>query len=143
DALYRPPEIALVCDPEVAPAMDRKDKVLYHQIHPWKLGTDIVSAIVSLYFFWEHQLLLAMVLHIAPPIIASYLVISYVDLEQLRESAFGRYVKRMMTRTIETIRLFGDVVAIVGAWYHSWALIVAGLLIIVGAWLSGLVDRKI
>jgi hypothetical protein len=123
--------------------MERADKFLYHQIHPLKLGTDIVAAVISLFFFWQHQLAIALALHIVPPIIASFLVIRLADLEPQRRSAFGRYVKRMMTRAIEAIRLAGDVVMVVGAWYHSFALMLVGLLIVVGAWLSGLVGRKV
>jgi hypothetical protein len=120
--------------------MNRRDKILYHQIHPLKLGTDILSVVVSLYFFWEHQLLIALVLHIAPPIIASFLVISFADLERQRQSAFGQYVKGMVTHTVldEAIRLSGDIVMVLGAWYHSWVVIVLGFAIIVGSWLRGI-----
>ena len=120
--------------------MNRSDKILYHQIHPLKLGTDILSVVVSLYFFWEHQLLIALVLHIAPPIIASFLVISFADLERQRQSAFGQHVKRMVTHTVldEAIRLSGDIVMVFGAWYHSWVVIVLGFAIIVGSWLRGI-----
>jgi hypothetical protein len=124
--------------------MNRGDKILYHQIHPLKLGTDILSVVVSLYFFWEHQLLIALVLHIAPPIIASFLVISFADLERQRQSAFGRYVKRMVTHTVldEAIRLSGDIVMVFGAWYHSWVVIVLGFAIIVGSWLKGILKSR-
>ena len=59
-------------------------------------------------------------------------------LEPLRDSAFGRYVKRNMTRVIEMVRLFGDVVTMFGAWYHDWMLIAAGFAVILGAWANGL-----
>lgn len=122
--------------------MPFSDKLLYHQIHPLKLGTDIIFGIISLYFFWQHQLVLALGLHIAPPIIASVLVISFAGLVPQRRSAFGRYVKRMMTHTIEAVRLAGDIVAVCGAWYHSYAVIAAGLLIVPSAWLSGLIFKN-
>ncbi len=119
-------------------SMTPSEKVLYHQIHPLKLGTDGTFALVSLYFFWQHRFWLALVLHVAPPILASALVISLADLEKQKHSAFGRYVKRMMTRTVEAVRLAGDIVMVFGAWYHSYTLIVGGLVIVVAAWLSGL-----
>src|SRR5262245_20556154 len=31
--------------------MTLKEKILFHQVHPAKLATDIIAAIVSLYFF--------------------------------------------------------------------------------------------
>jgi len=117
--------------------MNLADKVLYHQIHPLKLGTDILASLVSLYFFWQHKLLIGLVLHIAPPIVASLLVICLIDLEPQRQSTFGQYVKRMMTHRIEAIRLGGDVVTIFGAWYRSLPLIGIGLFIVIAAWLSG------
>ena len=122
--------------------MTPKDKALYNQIHPLKLSTDILAAVVSLYFFWLHQPLPALVLHFVPPLVASALLIRYADLAPLKESAFGRYVGRYMTRTIEGIRLFGDLVMILGAWIHDVLLLSAGLLVIVGAWCSGLLPSK-
>ena len=122
--------------------MTPKDKALYNQIHPLKLSTDILAAVVSLYFFWLHQPLPALVLHFVPPLVASALLIRYADLTPLKESAFGRYVGRYMTRTIEGIRLFGDLVMILGAWIHDVLLLSAGLLVIVGAWCSGLLPSK-
>jgi hypothetical protein len=92
--------------------MNFADKVLYHQIHPLKLGTDILASLVSFYFFWQHQLLVGLILRLAPPIIASLVVIYAVDLEPQRQSAFGQYVKRTMTRRMEAIRLVGDIVMV-------------------------------
>ena len=122
--------------------MNFADKVLYHQIHPLKLGTDILASLVSLYFFWQHRLLIGLLLHLAPPIIASLVVIHMVDLEPQRQSAFGEYVKRMMTRKIEAIRLSGDIVMVLGAWSRSPPLIGAGLAIVIAGWLSGIVKTQ-
>ncbi len=122
--------------------MTFSEKVLYHQIHPLKLGTDILFAFVSLYFFWQHQLTLALVLHFLPPILASFFVILSADLEPQKHSPFGRYIKRMMTRRIEAIRFAGDIVMVFGGWYHSYALIAAGVLIVLAAWLSGHLSSK-
>jgi len=72
--------------------MNFADKVLYHQIHPLKLGTDILASLVSLYFFWQHRLLLGLFLHLAPPIIASLIVMYAVDLERQKQSTFGQYM---------------------------------------------------
>jgi hypothetical protein len=35
-----------------------KEKILFHQVHPAKLATDIAAAVVSLYFLWQHQLVI-------------------------------------------------------------------------------------
>jgi hypothetical protein len=37
--------------------MDFQEKVLYHQIHPLKLATDIGVTPLALYFLWEHRVL--------------------------------------------------------------------------------------
>ena len=119
--------------------MNFADKVLYHQIHPLKLGTDILASLVSLYFFWQHRLFIGLMLHFVPPIIASLVVIYAVDLEPQKQSAFGQYLKRMMTRRIEAVRLSGDIVMVVGAWFRSLPLIGVGLAIIIAGWLTGIV----
>jgi hypothetical protein len=117
--------------------MNFVDKVLYHQIHPLKLGTDILASLVSLYFFWQHRLVVGLLLHLAPPLIASVVIIYMVDLEPERQSTFGQYVKKMMTHKIEAIRLGGDVVMVLGAWSRSLPLIGVGLAIVIAGWLSG------
>jgi hypothetical protein len=122
--------------------MTLKEKALYHQIHPLKLSTDILAAAVSLYLFWLQLLLPALLLHFVPPLVASWLLIRYIDLDPLKESGFGRYVAANMTRTIEGIRLFGDLVMIFGAWRHDVLLLCLGLLVIVGAWCNGLLPSK-
>lgn len=66
---------------EKASTMIFKEKVLYHQIHPVKLAVDIGITPISLYFFWQHELLLAILVTFVPSIIASSLIIKYVDLE--------------------------------------------------------------
>jgi hypothetical protein len=119
--------------------MNFADKVLYHQIHPLKLGTDILASLVSLYFFWQHKFLVGLILHLVPPIIASLVVIYAVDLEPQRQSAFGQYVKRTMTYRMETTRLIGDIVMVLGSWFRSLPLIGTGLAIVVAGWLSGIV----
>jgi len=122
--------------------MNFADKVLYHQIHPLKLGTDILASLVSLYFFWQHKLFIGLILHLAPPIIASLAVIYAFDLVPQRQSAFGQYLKRTMTHAIEAIRLIGDIVMVLGAWFHSVPLIGVGLAIVVAGWLSGVVRAQ-
>jgi hypothetical protein len=122
--------------------MNFGDKVLYHQIHPLKLATDFVASLVSLYFFWQHRLFVALILHFVLPIVASLVVIYAVDLEPQKQSAFGQYVKRMMTRKIEAMRLSGDIVMVLGAWFRSLPLIGVGLAVVIAGWLSGIVKAQ-
>jgi len=122
--------------------MTLKEKMLFHQIHPAKLATDWLAAAVSLYFFWQHQLLVGLILHFLPPILASFLLVRYAALERYRHAPFGRYVERHMTRFIEAVRLFGDVVMMLGAWAHDLQLLLLGLAVIIGAWCNGLMTPR-
>ena len=122
--------------------MTPKEKALYHQIHPAKLATDILASVISLVLLWRHQLVIGLALHYLPPLVMSGLLMRYTDLEPYRTSPFGRYIGRNMSRIIEIVRLFGDVVTMLGAWYHDWLLVVAGFAIIIGAWGNGLLPGR-
>ena len=71
--------------------MNLKEKYIYHQIHPAKLLTDIAAGIASLYPLWLHQLLLGLLIMLAPPLIASLLTIRYANLQRYKKSPFGKY----------------------------------------------------
>jgi hypothetical protein len=125
---------------ENAPStMTTSEKVLYHQIHPLKLAADISASIVSGYFVWQHELLVAMISAFTPAIIASLLIMRFADLEWLKESRLGHYIRRTMTRAIEAWRFSGQIVMWFGAWYHSWAAILLGALLVLAAWSFGAV----
>ena len=121
--------------------MTLQEKILYHQIHPWKLAADIGCEPVSLYFFWQRNLLLGLVTHIIPPIVGSLLVIRFCQLEWLKNSRAGAFLKRHMTRTVEGVRLAGDLVMVLGAWLHEPAWIAAGLATAIVAWASGVLRK--
>jgi hypothetical protein len=121
--------------------MTLKEKILYHQIHPLKLTVDIGCEPVSLYFLWQHNLLLGLTTHFIPPIIASWLLIRYRDLEPSKASMFGGYVRGHMTRTVEGVRFAGDFLMMSGAWFHEPSLIILGLVAIILAWCSGLLRK--
>jgi len=44
-----------------------------------------------------------------------------------------------MTHGIEAIRLIGDILMVLGAWFHSIPLIGVGLAIVAAGWLNGVV----
>lgn len=118
--------------------MTPKERALYHQIHPLKLATDIVASVVSLYLLWRQDLAAGLLVHFVPPLIASAALLRFADLDKQAQSAFGRYVARHMTRMIEGIRLFGDLVTVLGAWQQDALLIVLGYAVVVAAWCNGL-----
>jgi hypothetical protein len=123
------------------PAMTLQEKVLYHQVHPLKLATDISAQIASGYFFWVHALVPGLVVMFVPPIIASSVLIRTQDFSGIRDSALGRYLKRSMTRAMEAVRLAGTLPISVGFWFHQPSLIVLGLAMVLFGWLRGLLFR--
>ena len=118
--------------------MDIRQKILYHQIHPAKLFTDIIAAVVSVVLLWQHNLIAGLVIAFMPPILVSWWLLSKANLEGYKQSTFGRYVKRYMTRTAEGLRLLGAFILLAGAWYHLPWLIAAALLLVLFCWVRGL-----
>jgi flagellar biosynthesis component FlhA len=117
--------------------VDRREKVLYHQIHPLKLLTDWGTAFIAVLLLWRHRLVAGLVVGLIPPIIVSAALVRWADLEPLKQSAFGRYVSGFMTHRVESVRLLGMIVVCIGAWYHMPTLSFAGLATILLAWASG------
>jgi ABC-type bacteriocin/lantibiotic exporter with double-glycine peptidase domain len=121
--------------------MNSKEKYLYHQIHPLKLFTDIGAAFGSLCLLWRHQLALALVVMLAPPLLISFLLMRYADLERYRQSAFGKYIARSMSHAMEAVRLAGMAVTALGAWHQSLWIILAGVAIVLFGWLRGKISN--
>ena len=120
--------------------MDTREKVLYHQIHPAKLATDIAVTAPCLILLWDGQLL-AGILVTLPSAVASALVLRYADLERLKASRAGGYLARHMSPAIQAARGLGFILMAVGAWFHTLGLIPVGLVIVLIAWFYGLVLR--
>ena len=117
--------------------MSLSDRVLYHQIHPLKLFTDVSTVAIACYLLWEHRAGWrgALVVGFLPSILVSALLIRWADLEPYRRSAFGRYVGRFMTRRVEVARFAGLIPLWGGAWTHSVPLMAAGAAWIIACWL--------
>ena len=119
--------------------MDLAEKILYHQIHPAKISTDAFVTIPSLYLFWLHELVLGIIVALVPAIVASALIIRFVNLEKYKASALGHYVSRYMTREMQTLRLAGFIVMAIGVWFAGFALLLVplGLVIVLLGWSWG------
>lgn len=118
--------------------MQSREAYLYHQIHPLKLAADWIAAFVSLYFFWHNEYVFALLILLVLPLIASLLVARYANLERLKASAFGHYYfKYMRTRTADLVRFLGMLIMVVGALYHSYTIIIAGVVLILCVWFRG------
>lgn len=117
--------------------MTNQEKVLYHQIHPLKLLTDIGVAILSFSLLWQHQRRAALLVQIIPAPVVSGILIRWADLEPQKQSAFGQYIGHHMTPAMQTMRLAGTVVMSLGAWYRRPGLLVAGSSMVLFGWLRG------
>ncbi len=123
--------------------MNFQEKSLYHQIHPLKLATDIGASIPFLYLLWDHKLLLALLVGFVPSIVVSAAMMKWSpDLERIKRSRFGRYIRRSMTSAIEVIRLLSLVPMAYGAWLHQPGYIAFGLVILIAAWCNGLIWKR-
>lgn len=74
--------------------MKLQEKILYHQIHPLKLFTDLSAGIVALYPLWQNNLLTALLIMFIPPILVSFMHIRLVNLEKYKQSTSGKYVQQ-------------------------------------------------
>ena len=117
--------------------MNASQKRLYSQIHPAKLFTDGSMSIVSLYLFWLHNLVPALLLHILPSLVVSYVIIRFSNLEKYARSSLGGYLAKYMTTRMELLRLLGDVVTVVGAWFQMIWIIAIGLVVVLLGWMRG------
>ncbi len=74
--------------------MNFAEKRLYHKIHPLKLATDVAVTPISLFCLWRHEVLPAILIGFAPPILMSAVTMKRTtNLEKIKNSAFGQYVK--------------------------------------------------
>jgi hypothetical protein len=117
--------------------MDLGERVLYHQIHPLKLVTDVSTAFIAAAFLWDHRFFEAMAVGFVPSIVVTAALLRWADLEPYRASRFGRYVSGFMTRRVEAARLAGLLPLWGGAWFRSPVAMVAGVVWIAGCWLWG------
>ena len=75
--------------------MDSREKKLYHQIHPFKLATDIGVTPIFLFFLWHHHIARALLVGFVPPIIVSGVMMIWPpNLEKLKNSRLGNYVSK-------------------------------------------------
>ncbi len=118
------------------------DKTLYHQIHPFKIFTDVIAAFLGVYFLWQRQIVVGLVIAFIPPLAISFFMIRLMDFEKEKQSKLGKYVKRYMGRGADTARSLGLLVMLAGGWFQYLWLIAAGFLVIIGVWANGLVYKR-
>jgi hypothetical protein len=117
------------------------ERALLHQVHLGKLAADICASAVSSVLLWYHALLLGVLVRLALPIAGSAIVLATFDAERLRATRRGRYVLAHMPAWCQAVRLAGDLLTALGAWWHQWAVIVLGLIVIAAGWSHGALPR--
>jgi len=90
-----------------------RERVLYHQIHPAKLFTDIATALVAIDLFSRHQLVPGLIIALLPPLLVSAVLV--------QEGNLGRYRSSQMA-----------------SWHHVPAGIYGGLALVAICWANGL-----
>ncbi len=119
--------------------MTIQERSLYHQIHPLKLLTDWSTGLMALYLLWKHRPAAGLTVALIPSVAVSLAIIRFANLEKYQRSPLGRYVSYYMSGTAEAARLAGYGVMAAGTWYPRVRLIPLGFLVILAAWLYGLV----
>lgn len=122
--------------------MNLIEKNLYQQIHPVRLAVDWGSGFFSCYLFWHQEIAGALIIAFIPSLFVSMIVMRFVDLEKIKNSAFGRYYKRTYKQSIDLYRFGGFVIMALGSWYHSLPGAAVGLAVIVVTWTYGLFQKK-
>jgi len=118
------------------------DKTLYHQIHPFKMVTDVISAFIAVYLLWLHMIVEGLIVAFIPSLMISLFMLKLMDFEKQKQSKFGKYVKKYMSRGTDTIRSIAFFVMLAGGWFHFAWVIAFGFLIIILTWMNGLIFRR-
>ena len=77
-----------------------------------------------------------------PSLLVSFLLVGFIDLENYKNSRFGRYVAKYMRQIAQQARLVGYVGMALGAWFHMVWILVLGLVVIVVSWTWGLAAHE-
>ena len=125
--------------------MKLRERIRHLQVHPLKLATDWVSALVAAAMLWQHALAYGLVVAALPSMLVSLALFWRADASAFVRTALGRYMLRNNTPAMEGVRFCGLLVLWTGAWLGWWWLLWAGLAVHVGGWLAGMrpVRRKV
>ena len=118
--------------------MTKDERALYHQIHPAKLAVDAAAGVSAVLALSQGWFVSGVAVAVAVPAAASFAVLQRADLERLKHSRFGAYVRKFMTPAAQFQRIAGFGVLSAAAWVHSYLLGVFGAALIIHAWTQGL-----
>ncbi len=114
-----------------------RDAILVHQVHPVKLAFDISASFISNLLLWQHRLGAGLASRYLLPVMGSALVLGFTDVDWLRDTARGRYVREHMPPASTALRLGGDPLMAVGAWRRKPSWLLAGALVVAAGWSHG------
>src|SRR5690625_3705858 len=117
--------------------MDIKETKLLLQTHPLKIFIDWMSRYISLYFLWDDKIGLTLLVILGSSILSSYLILKYIDITALKDTAYGKIMPSLMTIKLEIARSVIFVVAVAGAWLQNLMLIMVSFFIIIFIWMIG------
>ena len=123
-------------------ALTLRERLLYHQIHPAKLFADLSTALIGIDLFWHRELIPGLIIALVTPALVSAALLLDGDLQDLRASRMGSYLRRCMPSWVQAVRLFAIGFAFYAAWYHAPAGIVGALALVIVCWANGLVPRR-
>ena len=122
--------------------MRLRQRLLHLQVHPLKLATDWVSALVAAALLWQHALAYGLIVAALPSMLVSIVLFWRADANTFVRTALGSYMLRNNTPAMEGVRFCGMLVLWAGAWLGWWWLLWAGLAVIAGGWLAGMWPRR-
>jgi hypothetical protein len=70
------------------------------------------------------------------------MICGQTDLEHIKHSGFGRYLRQYMTPSTEALRLLTLLPMAYGAWQHERGWIVLGFIALVATWGHGLAVQR-
>jgi len=119
-----------------------RERIVVHQVHPFKLATDWFTAVAAGWLFWNHEMVTALLVGFVPSIVVSLYMIMRVDLGRLADTPLGKYVASPRTRPSDGIRFLGLAIAWWGAWMNQVLPVGVGLAVILIGWGKGLLGRR-
>ena len=122
--------------------MRLRQRLLHLQVHPLKLATDWVSALVAAALLWQHALAYGLIVAALPSMLVSIALFWRADANSFVRTPLGSYMLRNNTPAMEGVRFCGMLVLWAGAWLGWWWLLWAGLAVIAGGWLAGMWPRR-
>ncbi|HVB43376.1 MAG TPA: hypothetical protein VNF47_11815 [Streptosporangiaceae bacterium] len=107
---------------------------LIHQVHPGKIGADVIASVLSNTLLWQARPKTAVAVRVLLPAASSVVVLGLADLDALVRTRRGRYVLAHMPPSAQATRLAGDALMGLGAYRRSPALLLAGAAVVAAGW---------